>query len=667
MFRLIRNWFSHPQAWIWLGVLIVLGSLVLGIVRVAGSARSLQGHLNAVESMAKDNANLDLSRVHSELAGTKADFDEIRSDTGWALPAMPLLGWLPQIGGDLSELPNVMNMAGAVLAASDAALDGWSPLIDLINQRGNSAARNAAPLNERLIAPLTENRSRFTQAKSYLDSAAVYRARINREHLSPRLASLVARVDRLLPLMNLAADGGLVLPELLGASGPRTYLLIAQNEDELRATGGFISAAGRITLNHGKIVELDFMDSYQVDDLNKDYPLPPQPLQTYMLASMWLFRDANWSPDFPTSARQLIDFYKMGQGRAVDGAIAIDQETVHALITAIGPIEIGGSAAQIVTGDNLITFMRSAWAPTGTLSPEAWYAQRKSFIGNLAKALQTELTSGHQLNWVGLAKTTYGLLQGRHLQIYVNDASLAASLARLGWDGALRNSDGDYLAVIDSNVGFTKVNPLIAQSFQYEVSIGSDMQAHADLSVAYKHTGQAGPACKEKIADYTLQITYEELMNTCYWDYLRLYVPKGSALQDATRYPIPAVNLLSGKPSNGDPQVLAGEAGKGVFASFFVVERGGQRVVRFRYDPPNGVVRSMGNGLWKYSLYWQKQAGTPAFPSEARIVLPAGASLVSADSSANAVLASEMTEAGLRLSYQFDLASDFTAEVVFRR
>ena len=77
----------------------------------------------------------------------------------------------------------------------------------------------------------------------------------------------------------------------LGADGPRTYLLLAQNNDELRATGGFISGAGHVTIDRGKITSLILKDSYAVDTWDQPHPEPPGPLRKYMATDLWVLRD----------------------------------------------------------------------------------------------------------------------------------------------------------------------------------------------------------------------------------------------------------------------------------------------------------------------------------------------------------------------------------------
>jgi hypothetical protein len=94
-----------------------------------------------------------------------------------------------------------------------------------------------------------------------------------------------------------ARDGAALLAPM-----GRTYLILAQNSDELRATGGFISAAGVVRLENGRITDMKLTDSYAVDDLDQPHPLAPGPLAEQMGAQILLLRDSNWSPDFPASA-----------------------------------------------------------------------------------------------------------------------------------------------------------------------------------------------------------------------------------------------------------------------------------------------------------------------------------------------------------------------------
>ena len=107
----------------------------------------------------------------------------------------------------------------------------------------------------------------------------------------------------------------------LGYEGQRTYLLLLQNQNEIRATGGFIGATAELPLTNGVLGPLVFEDSTRVDIpplINN--PPAPEPLFWYLWAGRLLFRDANWNPDFPTSAETLLDLYAKSRNDEVDGA-----------------------------------------------------------------------------------------------------------------------------------------------------------------------------------------------------------------------------------------------------------------------------------------------------------------------------------------------------------
>ncbi len=701
------------KAMVQVGLAIMVVSVVFGVMRVDDRVQDLQLHLRVVEVLAKDRP--DLKRIQSEVAEVRKDLADIRSEVGWLLPIMPLLaksplrGWLPQVGGDLAAAPHLLDMSEALVSGAEMIMDGWSPLIEHIDGQGDrTPADGSASALGALIDSLQRHHARLEQAQAQLKIAGEHRARITTLNLSRRTEALLERVDRTLPLLSAAVDGSLALPALLGFDRPRSYLILVQNSDELRATGGFISAAGQLTVERGKLTALKFMDSYQVDNLENDYPEPPEPLQTYMLAGMWLFRDANWSPDFPTSARQAADLYAYGQGKSVpavrtagtfDGVIALDQEVVRLWVKTLGPLDVAEMTTPL-SDDNLVELMRSAWIPYSNSRTQEVYSPRKDVIGNLARALHARLTSGEPANWLELARATYKALREKHLLVYVKDPTVSGLLTQLGWDGAVRSFDGDYLLVVDSNVGFTKVNPLVNQSFDYAVTISSDPASHpleagatrdgltakAALSIGYQlQQRSAERTCDQKMGyRFDALVTYESMMDSCYWDYLRVYTPKGSQLRGAKGYPIPEESLIGGKPTGGEVEELSPEAGKEVLATIFLLERGGQRFLRFEYDLPRGIVRSLGDNMWRYSLYWQKQPGTPAIPTRLTVTLPGGSVLVRSTPAMSSALSevsgatptieqlgnavpAVRTAGTLHVRYQLELTSDFAVELIFQR
>ncbi len=569
------------------------------------------------------------------------------------------------VGKDIQAAPQLLEIAIGVTAAGGTALEGLQPLLDLFSE-DNPPTQGAGEMSsvEVIVPILAAQQPKLAEAQTRLTQAAQARAGIDKSKLSPRLATLVDRLDNYLPPLQLALQGVLLAPELLGASEPKSYLILAQNDDEIRATGGFISGAGLLRVDQGRIEELNFQDSYAVDDLSQPHAEPPLPLYRYMWAQIWLLRDANWSPDFPTTAQTTAQIYEQDQGVAVDGVIALDQQAVRLVVGALGPFRLEGYE-ESVTADNVIPLARQYWASplgAGTLEEGAgdWWAHRKDFMGALLKATMAKLEGGiAPAEAMALAKAIWRGVEEKHILIWFDDAAVAELLREAGWDGAILTTDGDYLMVVDTNMGFNKVNPNVDQALHYRVTMDEAGTVHAVATLTYHN--RSTRELEECVQEARYDLTYEGMMNRCYWDYLRLYVPEGAELIEATRNPLPSGSLyrqLSGAgEGTGEPDIGPAEKGKQVFGTFFVVPPQESKEVRFAYELPPDILDSTGDA-YRYSLLIQKQAGTMALPVQVTVELPPGAELLAAEPPPSVV-------EGNTLRFQLSLATDRQLEVTF--
>jgi hypothetical protein len=643
---------------VWLlaaGLASVLAILGYRVWRVWRAARPLLERMDTVQALAADPAAVDPASVGPMLQQTHAEVVMLRDEARPFLTLASHLGWVPGVGADVQALPSLLDAAVDLTGAGEAVMEGLEPLLPMTS--ADQVAEVGDPLS-RTVRTLVDARPQLETARTLVERAAQRRAEIDVARLSSRLVRLVKVLDRALPLAQVGIEAALMAPDLLGDSAPRTYLLLAQNSDELRPTGGFITGAGRLTVDAGDVAEFSFSDSYTVDDFGKPYDEPPAPLYEYMLSELWLFRDANWSPDFPTSARKAIELYTYGQGVELDGAIAFDQQGAAQLIGALGPFTVEGWDDP-VTGKSFVGMVRQAWNPGSEGVTQEWARTRKDFLGALAQAvLERVRQQPETVNWFGLGQALWHMLEERHLLIYMEEPVAASWLHEQGWDGALRPADGDYLMAVDANLGFNKVNPHVVQMLEYQITLHADGRGTAALDVNYRHVGHGSSVvCSQRgLYEEGERVTYESLMEGCYWNYLRVYAPEGSRLRAVSPHPVQADYLLRGVPTAGQAEVLPDELGKAVFAQFFVVEHGQGLTTHFEYDLP--LVARPSEGQWRYELLIQKQPGTDSPPVSLVVVLPPGVQLLAAVPPPRRV-------EGTAVTFALELDTDVVVEVIY--
>ena len=533
-----------------------------------------------------------LPAARGDLAALEAHLNTVRSAGRPFLWLAPKLGWVPRYGSTLAAAPALLDMGVELAGGGREALDALAPLTDRLGGgQGGELLAEALPVLSAAAPQLQDADARLARAQAL-------RARVEGD-LHPRLAAQLPRLDRFLPLARAGLRAAQVAPALLGADGPRTYLILAQNSHELRGTGGFISGAGFVRLDGGRIVDLKLSDAYSVDDLTQPHPAPPRALTEQMGTQLLTLRDSNWSPDFPESSEVARALFAQDRGIATDGTIALDLEAVRLLVAALEPLQVSG-IDQPVTGANVMDWMKRSWAApqstSGTVAEAAtsdWWLKRKDFMGELMGAALVKLQGGGDLNMSALAQAVVTMLEGRHLQVAVDDPALAKVLAEQGWDGSLRPpAEGDFLAVVDTNVGFNKTNAAVTETIAYRVEPAND-GLEATLTLTYTHTAPAGA---ETICDRAPRYgdSYDALINRCYWDFVRVYAPGGSELLAADGLNRPAAEQ--------------GEHRTTVFTGSFSLRPGDQHVVTLRYRLPTDIPTS------PYRLFVRKQAGTLATP-----------------------------------------------------
>ncbi len=644
------------------GVLLIAIWLGVKIWRLVDIARALPTYEERFAALTEGGlASADPDETEALVLELRADVVTLRREVGPLLPLARLFTWAPKVGPLLAEAEPLLEIADSGTEAAAYAIRALKPLLVVVQQPDPTTSTIA-----RAVPILAAGKADLQRAADALDRTVAARAEIEEPGALPwRVQTVVAQMDSKLYLADML-DLLVVTPELMGNDGPRRYLIVAQNEDEIRATGGFISGAGLLVVDGGQIRNLDFQDANWLDawgegfSLVKPYEIAPEPLSTLMGVQLLLFRDANYWPDFPTSAQKMMALYEYGQDYpSLDGVIAIDQQFLQLLLNSTGPLEVS-ELAMTVSASNVVEGLRSAWQSNDEEETAGeWVMSRKDFLGPMASAIMQKLLNDFaSLDPLYLAANIHEALEEKHLQIYAEDPAIAVALERAGWSNRVSGAPGqDALILVDNNVGFNKVAPYIASSLHYELLLDASGGGEALVTVTYTHTLQADLACQQGgRASYAEKPAYEELTHDCFWNYLRLYVPAGSTLFDTTYHTYDSSLFTFSEGWTVGPRARSDLDGLTLFHNIFILKPGETIQSVYRYDLGQVVRQDDGANVYELRLF--RQAGSAPRQYVVDLTLPPGSRLLDVAPAPAAVT-------GTRLRFSGELATDLTIRVAY--
>ena len=649
---------SRTPTWISALVLMVAMATFLvwqafQITKGLDSAERALATLESLKPAENDLVHLlrDLPSLHGTLSQAQDDLQQARSSLRIALPLAPLVSWVPGIGSKVSEGKEMLRLGDSIVGGSLDLLLGLETVATVSTEPLLMEARQ---LNTHPLQALSASEPLLHSAIEQFETAEDIQSRLSMEDLPQDLDRLFSFSQDILPDLKGLARMGLTVSQswgaFLGFEGPKTYLLVAQNSDELRASGGYLPGAWLLSLNRGQIERLQFWDTVNVDDLDAGLPTPPVGIVQSLWGGVWLFRDAGWYPNYPSSAQVMERLFKLGTGNSVDGVIAVNQWAVREILGAIGPVRL--PEGQVVDDVSYLQVLEAGKDGVGRV-----------FIDTVLTGLLDGLaTSGSGERFAALMLAMVRSLDQSHLLPYFHDGTLQQQMLNNGWAGELIDSPSDYLMVVDSNVGWNKTDRNIEREIDYHVTLSEGGEASARLQISYANQSAAGRSDPCAIqSPPTTAILYQEMKNDCYWDYLRIYVPEASRLQNSSPFPMPAGAIYRrlGYDDVEDTLQSFPEEEKRVFSGFFTVPPERTRRVTFAYDLPTGVFRRNGAG-WQYSLVVQKQPGILRTTVRITVTAPDDYIIINA-----APRPSELTDE--EAQFLVLLESDFTLELTLRK
>ena len=432
-----------------------------------------------------------------------------------------------------------------------------------------------------------------------------------------------------------------VLPKILGVGGIKTYLILFQNNMELRPTGGFIGSYGVVRLENGRLVNFEVFDVYQADGQLKGHIEPPAKLKEHLGEATWYLRDSNWDPDFPVSARRAEWFLDKETQVSTDGTLAINLEVVKKLLGALGEVEVPDYREKI-NANNL--FQKAEYySELGTFPGST---QKKDFLASLTKEIFEKIKQAKTNALLNVAGAFLTSLDQKEMMLYFDDPEIESTIANLGWEGSIRDYQPammgdsiftDYLFINETNVGINKANYYIQRKIDQQVTIDDMGKVQEKLSLTYENLSPS-----------------ENWPAGRYKNYLRVYLKKGAKLSSV--FIDDPANPGLWLPFDQKYMDTSEEHGKTVHGFVFEVPIKSKRKIEINYELPEPLVLS--SSPTSYLLMVQKQSG--AFPSSYELTISYPASFVPLRVIPSAIVGNQQllisTKLNKDLIYQIDLA-----------
>jgi hypothetical protein len=373
-----------------------------------------------------------------------------------------------------------------------------------------------------------------------------------------------------------------VIPEIIKDKQEKTFLILFQNDMEIRPGGGYIGSFGILKTKGEKVISIETHDTNVFDKNAESGVTTPVQIQKTLKITNWELRDSNWSGDFPTNARRADEFYhREGGVEKLDGVVAISTDVLNSFLEVTGPITVEGVPGEF-NSENAVTKLEYQ-VEKGFLEQGLEKNDRKNVMKDMAKALINRAQHSSWSEKKLLLEKIEKHLNNKDIMIYFKDENLQKKIAEVGWAGEMKGVKSDYLMITDANLGALKTDQHIKRSFDYVIDF-SQPRPVATLRVIYKHTARE-----------------RDWMTTNYVSFLKVYVPAGST-------------LLEVKNFEQDDSEIGKEADKNYFGHFVTVPIGTEKAVRLVYELPQNVI------VQDYDLLIQKQSGLKAIPGKVTII-----------------------------------------------
>ncbi|HEX6977290.1 MAG TPA: DUF4012 domain-containing protein [Patescibacteria group bacterium] len=592
----------------------ILGITALAVVifiAILALAVGIPGYsvYKKVQVVMADGNSLKDAFSKQNIGDIKTGLTKIEKDLGSLQGSYNALGWLkvvPFVGPYWKDGDAAIKGGIYGVQAGQMGVKTLEPYADIIGFGGDKAKSGEETANDRMefvvktisqIAPQVEEiGKKATQAKNEIDKidANRYPETFKGKKIRENIKKVQELVDEGTSFLSQSKPLLDAAPSLLGIDSPKTYLVLFQNDKELRPTGGFITAYSIMTVSKGKFEPVSSNDIYNLDKSYVPNVAAPSPIVKYIAGPYTInrnlrLRDMNWDPDYKTAMELFSKEAKKAGVTGIDGIIAVDTSVVVNILNVIGPVGVpgfGNFSTEIVPQCNCpqVIFELESFAdvegsivwdqndPTKIIYAPPNFDNRKKIVGPLMNSVLRNALGQPKEKIASLFQAGWDSVTQKHVLLYMFDEKTQEGAEAFNIAGRMKDYDGDYLHINDANLGGRKANLYATQEVVQDVKVAGDGSVEKTVTITYKNPQG-----------------YDGWLNSVLPTWTRVYVPKGSTLISSDGF--------------DDKGETYEEHGKTVFSGGFKLRPQGVVKITLKYKLPFKV-------KGEYKLLVQKQAGT---------------------------------------------------------
>ncbi len=517
-------------------ILIVFGGLFL---LTYFPAKQLLTQIDSIKSEAQklqqtitdkdiDQAKISLENLKQKIETANQTYSKLK-----------LVGSLPYINQFYKDGQQTLKIAKTGLETGEIVITAIEPYKDFLGIKGGSVS--SADTTEDRIEFLTQSIEGLTP---YLDTiefkieeiqtsinqinAAKYPEEIKGIQIKPNIIKAQELIDQTYKLVK---DGKPLLSKvswLLGKDAPRKYLMIFQNDGELRPSGGFWTAYTTLTIKDGKVTPGTASNIYDLDDKINSKVVAPRLIKSYHINVPYLYlRDSNLSPDFPTDAQIFLEQYIKATKTKdkFDAIVAIDTQILVDMVGVLGKLDTRVGTFTTEPDKRCDGCPQIIYEMQWMSGRPRDYIElnRKDFMNPLMSALLANVMGSEKNKMGSLMEAFFKNINQKHVMVYFPDEQMQNIGNQANITGKIFDVDKsiDYFHLNDANFASAKTNIFITQKIKHEIDIKNGLATHK-ISITYTNPASGSNCNLEKGGLCLNASTYRDLF--------RFYTPIGSKL-----------------------------------------------------------------------------------------------------------------------------------------